>query len=93
MNNANKKQEKTSNDEMCQMIKKLTENMRGKPSRYRVQKTDKDFFYCWSHGFGTNPDHISCKCTRKMEGHIDSATRENRQGGSIKHEVRFGIKL
>ena len=93
VNNAHKKQGKTSNDEVFQMIKKLTETMTGKPARRRVQKTDKEIFYCWSHGFGTNPEHISCKCTRKMEGHIDNATRENRQGGSIKHAVRLGINL
>ena len=57
------------------------------------EKPDRQFFYCWSHGFGTNRNHIICKCTRKKEGHIDNAIGDNRQGGSINNAEKFGVTL
>ena len=35
--------------------------------------------YCWSHGACAHP---SAECKAKRPGHIDSATFENKQGGS-----------
>ena len=35
--------------------------------------------YCWTHG---NCSHISAECEYKNEGHIDTATGSNMQGGS-----------
>ena len=37
--------------------------------------------YCWTHG---NCSHPSSECSYKAEGHIDSATGSNMQGGSIR---------
>jgi hypothetical protein len=40
------------------------------------------FYYCWSHGLGTNPTHTSLGCRFKKLGHVDTATTLNHQGGS-----------
>ena len=37
--------------------------------------------YFWSHGWTSNLDHNSKKCTRKNEGHKDNATFNNKMGG------------
>ena len=37
--------------------------------------------YCWSHGWGFDPQHTSCNCKRKAPGHQDQATLENMMGG------------
>lgn len=39
-------------------------------------------YYCWSHGLGTNPNHTSATCNRKLPGHRDDATFSNHYGGS-----------
>ena len=36
-------------------------------------------YYCWTHGAG---NHKSSDCRNKKDGHKDSATFDNRQGGS-----------
>ena len=38
--------------------------------------------YCWTHGIGHNADHTSATCTTKAEGHVDTATWDNMQGGN-----------
>jgi hypothetical protein len=38
-------------------------------------------YYCWSHGLGKNKQHTSSTCTFKKDGHIDTATADNMQGG------------
>ena len=38
-------------------------------------------YYCWSHGLGINKQHTSPTCTFKKDGHIDTATVDNMQGG------------
>jgi hypothetical protein len=38
-------------------------------------------YYCWSHGLGINQQHTSPMCTFKKDGHIDTATANNMQGG------------
>jgi hypothetical protein len=38
-------------------------------------------YYCWSHGLGINKQHTSPTCTFKKDGHIDTATADNMQGG------------
>ena len=35
--------------------------------------------YCWTHGAG---NHKSCDCRFKKDGHKDTATIDNRMGGS-----------
>jgi hypothetical protein len=39
----------------------------------------RTFKYCWSHG---NCSHTGADCNTKAEGHIDTATYANMQGGS-----------
>ena len=39
------------------------------------------FKYCWS--CGSNATHDGSSCTCRKEGHIETATYQNRQGGSI----------
>ena len=41
--------------------------------------------YCWSHGRTRNPNHVSSNCRNKKEGHIDTATLHNKQGGSERY--------
>jgi hypothetical protein len=38
-------------------------------------------YYCWSHRLGINKQHTSPTCTFKKDGHIDTATADNMQGG------------
>ena len=38
---------------------------------------NKEIFYCWTHGFNTNPDHTSCTCKWPAEGHIREATKND----------------
>lgn len=38
--------------------------------------------YCWTHGYGTNPNHTSCTCKNKAPGHRNDATLENMFGGN-----------
>ena len=89
----------TSEERIFTLIQQLGEIMKGNTNNGTSnkqggeRKAPKELFYCWSHGFGTNPDHTSCKCNRKKEGHIDSATKRNRQGGSIQNAKRFKFSL
>jgi hypothetical protein len=39
-------------------------------------------YYCWTHGLSKNPNHTSPTCNFKADGHIDTATADNLQGGS-----------
>ena len=85
-----------SDERMFAMIKKLAEVMKGTTNscgRRTDKKPPKELFYCWSHGFGTNPKHTSCQCTKEKEGHIDRATKRNRQGGSIMNAKHFKFSL
>jgi hypothetical protein len=38
--------------------------------------------YCWSHGLGHNPDHISQSCSNPATGHVADATVFNMKGGN-----------
>ena len=38
--------------------------------------------YCWSHGYHVVPGHSSNNCKGQLEGHKETATRKNNQGGS-----------
>ena len=40
------------------------------------------YYYCWTHGLGKNGLHTSASCKNKGEGHKDSATANNMQGGT-----------
>jgi hypothetical protein len=42
----------------------------------------KEYFYCWSHGLGTNPKHTSATCDHKKPGHEDTATLANMKEGN-----------
>ena len=39
-------------------------------------------YYCWTHGLGRNPNHTSQTCKKKGEGHKDTATFTDMQGGA-----------
>ena len=39
-------------------------------------------YYCWTHGLGRNPNHTSQTCKKKGEGHQDTATFTDMQGGA-----------
>ena len=40
------------------------------------------YYYCWTHGLGTNSAHTSASCTNRGEGHRVDATLARRRGGS-----------
>jgi hypothetical protein len=52
-----------------------------KPPPGAVVVGETKMFYCWSHGLGWNPEHTSAKCSRKTDGHKDTATVNKMQGG------------
>lgn len=40
------------------------------------------FFYCWTHGLGTNRTHTSATCNRPGPGHQTTATTRHMMGGN-----------
>ena len=40
------------------------------------------WYYCHSHGLGTNPTHTSATCQRRLPGHQVNATASNMMGGN-----------
>jgi hypothetical protein len=47
-------------------------------------KRNKNWNYCWTHGHDIEDWHNSQTCPLPRVGHVHSATRENRCGGSMK---------
>jgi hypothetical protein len=52
------------------------------PSTGRILIGDTKMSYCWTHGLTKNCDHNSGNCSSKRDGHIDTATVLNMQGGN-----------
>jgi hypothetical protein len=46
-------------------------------------KTHEIGVFCWTYGYRLKKGHNSTMCTRKVEGHKDTATRANTMNGSI----------
>ena len=65
-------------------LKNMATDIHGKEREWNHK--NNDFYdpmgYCWSHGFRCRIGHNSSTCTYKKDGHIDTATRANTQGGS-----------
>jgi hypothetical protein len=53
-----------------------------KPKAQGKDENDKDITYCHSHGITSNLWHNSTTCSRKKEGHNDTATLNNKLGGN-----------
>jgi hypothetical protein len=73
--------------EATELITKLKKQLDNKNNNATTttannNNTKKVLYYCWSHGYTTNPDHNSCKCNNPKEGHQKEATIENNMGGS-----------
>jgi hypothetical protein len=51
------------------------------PPASTIRSEQMDIHYCWTHGFGTNPNHTSATCSNKKEGHKDDATGLDRKNG------------
>ena len=49
----------------------------------------KPLYYCWTHGYSTNPQHTCPTCRFKAQGHRADATAENRLGGCEKGLKRY----
>ena len=64
---------KTANETIKSLSKSITPKKRGSSKPHNN--------YCWSHGYVYGA-HNSETCNRKLEGHKDTATKDNRQGGS-----------
>jgi hypothetical protein len=45
------------------------------------QNTTTRMTYCWSNGYGNNPNHSSATCTNPQSGHRTDATVDNMLGG------------
>jgi hypothetical protein len=58
------------------------------PPASNIRSEQTDIHYCWSHGFGQNPNHTSATCANKKEGHQDDATGLERKNGFT--YVNFG---
>jgi hypothetical protein len=41
-----------------------------------------NFYWCWSHGLGKNPNHTSLTCNHPKEGHQTAATFSNPMSGN-----------
>jgi hypothetical protein len=52
------------------------------PPTGRILIGDVKMSYCWTHGLTTNCDHNSDSCSSKRDGHINTATVLNMQGGN-----------
>ena len=65
-------------------LKKLITDIYGVKREFK--RNDDAFYdptsYCWTHGFRCRIGHNSTTCGYKNEGHIDTATRSNTQGGN-----------
>jgi hypothetical protein len=60
----------------------LATNSSTGPSSIRTNN-NVTMYYCWSHGLGKNRAHSTSKsCTRKGDGHQNTATADNLMGGS-----------
>ena len=57
-------------------MEKLVEVLKGDNKGNQPTPPKREIYYCWSCGFGTNPNHTSATCTRKREGHIATATKD-----------------
>lgn len=73
--------------EMIKIATDAVKTAKNVPTRqtYASQGQDnsgKDVTYCWSHGITRNLAHNSKRCSRKKEGHQESATLDNKMGGS-----------
>ena len=42
-------------------------------------------YYCWTHGFGSDPEHTGHTCRNQAPGHQPGATAHNQLGGSARH--------
>ena len=42
----------------------------------------QQFYYCWTHGLGTNRNHTSATCQRPADGHQTTATARHMMGGN-----------
>ena len=63
----------------------LQTNTNNQDPNYNIpvwQRPGNRFKYCWS--CGSNATHEGKDCTRRKEGHIESATFQDRKGGSTK---------
>ena len=75
-------------DNLAARLEKMENNNDNKRKTYTDdqpfwKRPNCPFKYC--HTCGSNRDHDSPACPKKKEGHIDTATFENRQGGSDRY--------
>jgi hypothetical protein len=52
------------------------------PTPFQITTDGQQFFYCWSHGLGTNRSHTSATCNRPSPGHQLTATASHMLGGN-----------
>jgi hypothetical protein len=81
---------------IAQLVKKLEQNNNTSmpknptnPGRHRMTRAEWEANldpngYCWSHGYRVQKGHSSEHCGGKLQGHQDSATRNDTKGGSTK---------
>ena len=41
-------------------------------------------YYCWTHDRSYNKDHNSAKCKNLVDGHVATATWNNKQGDTVR---------
>ena len=52
------------------------------PSPHVVLPSGTKMYYCWSHGLSKKAAHTSATCSNRKDGHIETATADNLQGGN-----------
>lgn len=61
----------------------VSSNASSKSSSSTIASADiPNYYYCWSHGLGHNPNHTSKTCINKAPKHNDSATLDSMCGGN-----------
>lgn len=75
----------TTVSSMATQLKEATDlitNLKQQLANKKTPKVAKVLYYCWSHGYTTNPKHDSGCCNNPKEGHKKEATIANNMGGS-----------
>jgi hypothetical protein len=51
-------------------------------TRTNASRRPRPTAYCWTHGLSKNVRHTSSACNNRAEGHQETATKDNKMGGS-----------
>lgn len=78
------KERETQLQELTTQVKQLTSHNRNRTGTAKRAPTH----YCWTHGYTLSDKHTSKNCTRRVEGHKEEATMNNRMEGSERNKPK-----